>query len=44
MRTLAFACGVYDVLRTYADAVFHVKDRTIDGDSIEEGGGEMRIV
>ena len=43
-RTVLFACGVYDVLRADADAVFHVEHRAIDGNPIEEGGGEMGIV
>ena len=42
-RNLAFACCVYDFLGAYADAVFHIEDGTIDGDSIEERGSEMGV-
>ena len=38
-----FACCIYDFLGAYANAVFHIEDCTIDGDSIEERGSQMRV-
>jgi len=38
------AGGVEDVLRADADAVLHVEHRAVDGDSIQERGGEVGVV
>ena len=39
-----FARGIHDLLGAYANAVFHVEDSTIDGDSIKQGGSEMGVL
>ena len=41
LRTLAplIARGIDDLLGTDTDAVFHVEDGAIDGDSVEKRGG-----
>ena len=33
-----------DVLRADADAVLHVDHRAVDGDSVQERGGEVLVV
>ena len=35
---------VDDVLRPDADAVLHVEHRAVDGDSVQERGGEVLVV
>ena len=38
------AGGVNDVLRSDADAVLHVENSAVDGDAVQECGGEVRVL
>ena len=39
-----FTRGIQDLFGTYANAIFHVEDSTIDGDSIKKGSSEMGVL